>query len=171
MTAAGDLAEFDAEFPELFLAAFRLANRMLGDRAAAEDVAADALTIALVRWRRVGGLPYRTAWVLRVTGNLALKVARRRDRREVRETVIEDPGFEHDSTLRLALVAALAALPRRQRDAVVLRYLAGRNEREVAEALGVSPGTVKTHTHRGLAALRRSLGSDLEEVDVAVSGC
>jgi RNA polymerase sigma factor (sigma-70 family) len=164
-----DTAVFDEQFPELFMASFRLAYRMLGDRAAAEDVAADALTIALVRWRRVGPLPYRLAWVLRVTGNLGLKAARRRDRLRVVDAgdiASAEDGFERDATLRVTLTSALAGLPRRQRDAVVLRYLGGRSEREIAEALGVSSGTVKTHTSRGLAALRAALGSDYEEVDV-----
>ena len=161
---------FDEAFPELFLASFRLAYRMLGDRASAEDVAADALTITLVRWRRVVDLPYRVAWVLRVTGNLALKAVRRRDRSGVPPTteIPAENDIERQATLRLALAAALARLPRRQRDAIVLRYLSGMNEREVADVLGVTSGTVKTHTHRGLAALRQTLGPDFEEADVVV---
>jgi RNA polymerase sigma-70 factor (sigma-E family) len=163
-----DERSFDDAFPELFLSAFRLAHRMLGDRAIAEDVAADALAITLERWRRVAPLPYRTAWVLRVTANLALRSAKRRDRAPVvaeRDRPVE--GFERDVDLRLALRAALARLPRRQRDVVILRYLCGLSEKDIAEMLGVSSGSVKTHTHRGLAALRRTLGPDVEEAGLA----
>ncbi len=67
------------------------------------------------------------------------------------------------ATLRLALVSALRSLPRRQRQAVVLRYLTGLRPEEVALTLGVSPGTVSTHLRRGLGALRLRLGSDFRE--------
>jgi len=62
--------------------------------------------------------------------------------------------------LRIALVQALRRLPRRQREAVALRYLVDLPDREVAAALGVSVGSVKVHLHRGLASLRSSLGSN-----------
>ena len=60
------------------------------------------------------------------------------------------------------MAGALAALPRQQRAVLVLRYLEDLPEAEVASLLGCSVGTVKTHAHRGLRALRRSLG-DLDE--------
>jgi RNA polymerase sigma factor (sigma-70 family) len=56
--------------------------------------------------------------------------------------------------MRAALVEALCSLPRRQREALALRYLADLPEAEVAAALGVSAGSVKTHLHRGIAQLR-----------------
>ena len=59
---------------------------------------------------------------------------------------------------RLDLQRALRDLPKRQRDVVVLRYVADQPEDAVAAALGVSVGTVKTHASRGLAALRARLG-------------
>ena len=158
---------FDDEFPALFLRAFRLAHRILGDRAAAEDVAADALAVALARWHRVAPLPHREAWVLRVAGNLAVKAAKKRDR----IAPVAVPGaitFDDHSAVRLALADALAQLPARQREAVVLRYLSGLSESEVARLTGVSNGTVKTHLHRGIQALRARLGPTFEEVDLAV---
>ena len=62
-----------------------------------------------------------------------------------------------DTALRMDLVELLRGLPRRQREVVVLRYLADRSEQETADALGCSTGTVKQHAHRGLASLRSSL--------------
>jgi RNA polymerase sigma factor (sigma-70 family) len=56
------------------------------------------------------------------------------------------------------VIAALADLPRRRREAIVLRYWLDLPEREIAAAMGVSPGTVKSHVSRGLAALARTLG-------------
>lgn len=58
---------------------------------------------------------------------------------------------------RLDLVEGLRRLPRRQREVVALRYLADVSEAETARLLGCSTGTVKTHAHRGLAALRLGL--------------
>jgi RNA polymerase sigma factor (sigma-70 family) len=65
--------------------------------------------------------------------------------------------------LRLALVAALIRLPRRQRETIVLRYLCDLPEADAALALGVSAGTVKTHLHRALASLRANIGAEFEE--------
>ena len=165
----GVAGAFDDEFPTLFLRAFRLAHRMLGDRAAAEDVAADALGLTLARWHRVAPLPHREAWVLRVTGNLALKEAGKRGRRHP-PTAVEMASFDDHSALRIALVEALSKLPARQREAVVLRYLSGLTDAEVAAATGVSLGTVKVHVHRGIRALRTALGPTFEEVGLAVDG-
>lgn len=55
------------------------------------------------------------------------------------------------------VVDAVRALPRRQRDCVVLRFYADLSDREIAEAVGISPGSVKTHLHRARAALATSL--------------
>ena len=57
------------------------------------------------------------------------------------------------------VIAALAALPARRREAIVLRYWLDLPEREIAAVMGVSPGTVKSHLSRGLAALAWTLGS------------
>ena len=63
-----------------------------------------------------------------------------------------DPATSHDEVDELADV--LATLPYRQRAAVVLRYYEDRSEADIAELLGVRPGTVKSLLHRGLARLR-----------------
>lgn len=146
---------FVAAFDELYPPAVRLAARILGDQPSAEDVAAEALSRAYARWSKVANLPYRDAWVLRVAGNLAIDAVRRRRPRHAPPLAAQ---FEDASALRLALAAALAQLPSRQREAVVLRYLGGYSEAEVSAALGISPNSVKTHLQRGLTALRFRLG-------------
>jgi RNA polymerase sigma factor (sigma-70 family) len=159
---------FEAAFDDLFPRAVRLANRMLGDRAAAEDVAAEALARAYARWPKVGGLSYRDGWVLKVATNLSIDRLRRRVP-EVWPQVEAD--FEDGVELRMALNAALVTLAPRQREAVALRYLGGLSDQEVALALGISLGSVKTHIHRGLKGLRSRLGAGLEEVTpLAVDG-
>lgn len=152
---------FDEAFDELFPRAVRLAARLLGDRAAAEDVAAEALARAYARWSKVGGLPYRDGWVLKVATNLAIDRLRRRPP-EVAPARNDD--FADAIELRMALNAALLTLAPRQRQALALRYLGGLSDREVAQALGISLGSVKTHIHRGLKSLRARLGTGLEEV-------
>jgi RNA polymerase sigma factor (sigma-70 family) len=59
---------------------------------------------------------------------------------------------------RRQVLAALARLPRRRRELLVLRYYLGLSEAEIAAVLGISPGTVKSTAARGLAALARDLG-------------
>jgi RNA polymerase sigma factor (sigma-70 family) len=73
------------------------------------------------------------------------------------------PSAEHGALVRLersAVVAGLHKLPGRQPEAIVLRYYADLSESEVAAAMGISRGAVKSHTARGMAALRTDLGRD-----------
>jgi RNA polymerase sigma factor (sigma-70 family) len=72
----------------------------------------------------------------------------------------DEPSAEHGAMAlleRTAVVAALRALPERQREAIVLRYYADLSEAQIAGAMGISRGAVKSHTARGMAALRTTL--------------
>lgn len=165
---SGEHDDFEAYFAALYPRARSVALRIVASVPDAEDVAAEALARALVRWRRVGELSYRDAWVLRVATNLALDLVRRGRPPATRsDTAVRGP--EEDVVLRLALVEALNRLPLRQRQAVVLRHLAGLPEAEVAASLGVSPNTAKKHLQRGLAALRARLGPQTEEMDIGLA--
>ncbi len=146
----------------------RVAFKVLGDSTAAEDAAAEAFARALASWRRVGALPHRDAWILRVTTNVAVDMARKRERgRRAAEQLAPTVPSVVDGgppLTRMALVTALDGLPRRQREVVTLRYLADLSDDDVASCLGVSVGTVHRHAHRGLEALRARFDSpDLEE--------
>lgn len=160
MRSTEEAADFRAAFHELYPQARHLAYRILGHPADAEDAAAEALTRALLAWKRVGRLDYREAWVLRVTANVAIDMRRRRRPDPGEIEPIEDR--EESSAIRMALSAALSALPRRQREVIVLRHLVGLRESEVAACLGVSVGSVKRHAHRAVDGLRRRLGDDWE---------
>src|SRR5690348_9096549 len=139
---------FDDSFAFLFAAAHRVAVRILGgDRQAAEDIAAEALARAYSHWRKIDGTPYRDAWVVKVATNLALNEVKRRPRGMEQQSAL---SIEDVTASRLALIEALHALPRRQREVVVLRHLSGLSELEVAEALNMGRGTVKTHLRRGM---------------------
>lgn len=143
------------------------AARLLGDRAEAEDVAQEAM---LRLWRiapdwRSGEAQVAT-WLYRVVTNLVTDRARMRRRRPA--TSLEDapeigdgqPGVE----MRLmaadrlaALDAALACLPDRQRQAVVLRHIEGLANPEIAEILGIGVEAVESLTARGKRALAAAL--------------
>lgn len=150
---------YEDAYPELFLAAMRLAYRILRDRDAAEDVAAEALARTYARWRTVRVLEHRQAWVLRVAANLAIDVIRRRPA-PPQLLIVDD--FEDSAEWRVALGEALSSLPMRQREALVLHYFGGLSEVEASKAMGIEPSSVRTHVQRGLAALRRSLRPDFD---------
>ena len=163
-TSTDEHPEFEAEFDRLFGRAFAVARRLTGDASVSEDIAAEALVRTYVHWRRVRTFEHREAWVARVATNLAIKATRRRG--AAGETVTADTTDA--TTLRLALVDALDRLPRRQREAVALRYLADLSIDEVARTLGVSAGTVKQSVHRALQTLRSQLGTDLALINEEV---
>jgi RNA polymerase sigma factor (sigma-70 family) len=152
--------EFEAVYLDLFPRAATLAYRLLGNRTAAEDVAAEALARAYAKWPKVARLPHRDGWILRVAINLAIDATRKRSPAVVAPEPLD---ATEAAIIRMALIGALQELPRRQRQAVALRFLSGLPEREVAEALGVSAGTASAHVRRGLDSLRSRLGQDFRE--------
>lgn len=149
---------FDDEFDELASLAYRTAFRILGSRGDAEDIAQDTLAKALVRWSRVQG--HARAWVCRVAMNESIGVLRHRKRRRRFGDTQGSPASADTDIERLDLQRALLALPERQRDVLALRYLADLSESDVAHALGISVGTVKTHAHRALSTMRSRMADD-----------
>jgi DNA-directed RNA polymerase specialized sigma24 family protein len=93
--------------------------------------------------------------VLRVVSNLAIRAFAKRIPTTADAEVV---ALGDVAILRVTLAQALRALPARQRDAVVLRYLVDMSEDGVAQTLGVAPGTVKSHLHRAVTRLRTTLG-------------
>ncbi len=151
-------ASFDDAFDRLYPQARALAHRVVRDAGSAEDVAAEALARAYSRWRRLSTTDHVDAWVLRVAGNLAIDAMRRK------RPLLSGAGVTTDSdgiALRLTLADALRQLPRRQREVLVLRFLADLRQHDVALALGITEGAVKAHAHRGLLTLRSRLGDSV----------
>jgi RNA polymerase sigma-70 factor (sigma-E family) len=153
-----DLA-FEEAFEDLYVRAYGVAYQLLGRRSESEDVAQETLARAFVRWRRIRG--YAEAWVVRVAGNLAIDGWRRRQRVDTDASTdrygATAPGPDGQ---RVDLHRALDTLSRRQREVIVLRFLADLPEADVAKALGCSVGSVKQHASRGLATLRTSMAVD-----------
>lgn len=131
-----------------------------GDTQDAEDCAAEAFARAYSRWDEVGAYRSPAAWVVRTAVNLHI------DRhRHHRTTLRLLPDLAQDEAappdplpLDPALVAALRALPERERQVVALRILLGLSGDETADELGITAGSVGTHLHRALAALRPVVG-------------
>jgi RNA polymerase sigma-70 factor (sigma-E family) len=145
-------------WPRLMRTAFLLT----GEQHAAEDLVQSTLEQVFVAWRKVGSADDPEAYVRRVMINAHA----RRHRRKLKEFLAP----RHDSGLvrevpdtgdriaqaddRSALLKALAQLPPRQREAVVLRYWEDLTETQAAEAMGCSVGTVKSNAAKGIAKLR-----------------
>ncbi len=153
--------DFELAFDRLFRVAYRAAYPILGNREEAEDCAQEACARALVRWSVI--VDHAEPFVARVAINQAIDRGRKLTRG--RRIVIESPEWGTDEHVaferRRLLVEALGKLPRRQREAVALRYLADLPERDVAEALGWSLGTVKSTVSRGLDRLHALMGPSM----------
>lgn len=157
------------DFDELFRAEYRQlcaeTALILGDRDAAADVVQDAFEQAFTRWARVRRYDRPGAWVRRV----AVREAVRRVRRETRRGPIErtwgarrPEDASSGSAQRLAVLAAVGALPPQQRAAVVLHYFADLSVAEVGAAIGCSASTAKVHLHKA----RQRLGIVLADAEV-----
>jgi len=163
MAASDELPEdFAAVFDDLAAIAYRVAYRIVGQREDARDLAQETLARAYARWRRIHD--YAPAWVSRVAANLALDQVRRGPRSGSAPLPEQAAADDHsrDVAARRELVELLEELPRRQREVVVLRYVADLSEADVARVLGCANGTVKKHASRGLAALRAQLRPEPE---------
>jgi RNA polymerase sigma-70 factor (sigma-E family) len=151
-----DFTEFVAQRTH---ALFRVAYALTGDQHAAEDLLQNALAKAAMRWSRVEG--DGEAYVKRILYRDCVSVWRWRSRR--RETLMAtlpdlSAHADVDPDLRMLLIDALRRLPPRQRAVLVLRYLDDMSEKQVAELLGCSPGTVGSQASRALDKLRRTVG-------------
>jgi RNA polymerase sigma-70 factor (sigma-E family) len=135
----------------------RYADLLCGDRGRAEDLVQHALVKTYLAWSRVAGGNPET-YARTVISHANIDWWRRRRWRETPTEVVPDraTGADHatDYVRRDAVMRALGKLTRRERSMVVLRFLYGMTEPEVAAELGCAVGTVKSGTARGLAKLR-----------------
>lgn len=161
--SAMDTIDFADAFDDLWAAGYRVAFRLLGDREEAADCAQESCVRACARWPRLVRAGDPTPWVVRVSANLAIDRWRRARRMPDPGVALVASDAARGIAERVDLHAALRALPRRQREVVVLRFVADLTEADVARALGVSLGTVKQHGSRGLAALRLALAPNVAD--------
>jgi RNA polymerase sigma-70 factor, ECF subfamily len=159
------------EFEELYTSAFgRLVGQLFlvtGDLHEAEEVVQEAFTRAAGRWQQLRDYELPETWVRRVAINLATD-GRRRVRRRLAvlsqldaEATAVVPPISVDG---LAVAAALATLPRRQRQVVVLHHVLDLPVQEVARQLAVPVGTVKSRLARARSALAVQLDTEIDQV-------
>ena len=141
----------------------RLAFLLIHDHGRAEELVQDAFVAVHGRWNRLRDTQNALAYLRRAVVNRARSELRHRgvvDRHPVQ------PPRPHESaedtavaaSLRTDLLAALDRLPRRQREVLLLRYYLDLSEAEIADSLRISRGSVKSHSSRGIAALRSVWG-------------
>ncbi|HVW79565.1 MAG TPA: SigE family RNA polymerase sigma factor [Mycobacteriales bacterium] len=143
----------------------RTGRLLAPDAASAEDLVQSALLKTYARWRSVRD---PGAYTRAVLTRLALRSGRRRWRAEVPTADLpEIAGPDEAAGIGSAdeVRRLLAQLPRHQRAVIVLRFYCDFSEAEIAEVLRCSPGTVKSRTHRALAALRATAADSDLEVD------
>ena len=168
MTSRGAAAERagDDVLVDLYRAHYRslvrLAALLLDDVSTSEEVVQDAYIRMHGAWRRINdpekALPYLRTTVV----NLSRSRMRRRQvaERHAPKPMPDAPSAEYGAISlaeRDAVVAALRELPPKQREALVLRFYGDLTEADIAAAMGCSQGAVKSHLHRGKAALARHL--------------
>lgn len=159
-----DRADYTAFVAARHAALFRTAYLITGDYHLAEDLLQAALSKAFLSWSKVSAARSPEAYVRRIIANQSVSWLRRRSSGELPTAELEHATtagherrvVESDETWR-----ALATLPRQQRAVLVLRYYEDMSEAEIADALRISPGTVKAHASRGLRSLARLLGADM----------
>lgn len=138
-----------------------------GDRLIAEELAQETLAKVCLRWRSVQKMANPEAWMFRVAINLANSYFRRMAAERKAKARFGPVSHypDPDPTDAIAVRQALADLPQRQRAVLVLRFYADLSVREVAEALDIPEGTVKTLTRRALKRLGDSINPfELKEV-------
>jgi RNA polymerase sigma-70 factor, ECF subfamily len=162
------------DFDDLYAAHFMPLTTQLyayfGDRQEAQDVVQEAFCRALARWKTISTYEEPVAWVRRVAWNLATSNARRARvamafRRRQLPEYAPAPGPD-----RVALIRALRTLPHRQRQAVVLHYVADLPLIEIADTMQVSVGTVKSWLHRARTALAEQIDPARSQTEEALHG-
>jgi RNA polymerase sigma-70 factor (sigma-E family) len=143
----------------------RSAILMTGNRHAGEDLLQSALEKAWLNWSKVARADHPELYVRRIMLNEYLRGRRRRWQGEIatgeidERVLIDDLSFQGVED-RAGLQAALAQLPRGQRAVLVLRFFDDLSEAQTADLLGVSPGTVKSQSSKGLTKLRTLLAPE-----------
>jgi RNA polymerase sigma-70 factor (sigma-E family) len=140
----------------------RLAVMLVHDVQTAEEVVQDAFEAMHLAWRRLRDSQKALSYLRQTIVNRSRSVLRHRKVVEMHapKPAPDEQSAEHAAlTLieRSAVTSALRSLPARQREAVVLRYYGDFSEADIAKAMGISRGAVKSHTARAMAALKSTL--------------
>ena len=148
----------------------RMATALTADPGLAEDIVQDVLARAYRRWPSISELDQPHAYVRRMVVNEYLSWRRRWARITPRaniESPATVPDHAEQHAERAALMDHIARLSPRQRAVLALRFYEGLRDDEVAQILGCSAATVRSHVSRGLAELRVQLGAPLAALATA----
>lgn len=154
---AGDAAAFAALYYRHRDWVVRLARRFTGSDQDALDVLQDTFSYVLKKLPRLRLTACMTTFLYPVVRNLSISIARKRKRRRREDRDMDAlpaaPADDPDAT-RTELAAAMASLPDAQREVLLMRFVDDMALAEIAEALGIPLGTVKSRLHNALRALR-----------------
>jgi RNA polymerase sigma-70 factor (sigma-E family) len=142
----------------------RLSVLLVRDVGTAEEVVQDAFVAVHARWSRLREPEKALAYLRQAVVNGSRSTLRHRAvvaRHAAAERLVDAPDPTPASDRREAVLDAMRALPDRQREVLALRYYLDLTEADIADALGISRGAVKSHASRGAAALRALLQEDL----------
>jgi RNA polymerase sigma-70 factor (sigma-E family) len=149
-------------YQEHYKQLLRIAILLVDDRASAEDIVQDAYVRVFDSRSRLRDPDKALAFLRQAVLNRARSMLRRRMIAKKYQPKLATQDSQPDDTGRgvdrAVLAAALAQLPRRQREAVVLRYYADLSEARTAEVMGCSQGAVKSYCSRGVSRLSNLLG-------------
>jgi RNA polymerase sigma-70 factor (sigma-E family) len=155
----GEYAEFVSARGTALL---RTAHLLARGPADAEDLLQTALVKTYLSWPKLRDVAAAEAYTRRVLVNTSVSWWRlRRNRDEQPAAFLPDQHVAHPAAAlgeRAVMIAALWQLSPQQRAVLVLRFYEDQSEAQIAETLGLAPGTVKSHSSRGLARLRELLG-------------
>jgi len=159
------MISFEAFYRNEYRAMLGIARALASDTTSAEDLVQEAFISAHRRWDRVSQYDSPQAWVRRVLINRATSL-RRRLSSELRALARTGPAGAAPPDLSVETSEVwdeVHRLPRRQQQAIVLHYVAQLSMVEIADVMGCSQGTVKSHLHRARESLRSSLAAWDEE--------
>jgi RNA polymerase sigma-70 factor (sigma-E family) len=145
---------------------FRTAYLMTGDYQRAEDVLQSSLVRVYQRWPRIDAMANPVGYAHRVVTSQAVSWWRRRSSHEAPLQTSDEPAWNgrvEDVAEHERVWQAVLSLPRRQRAVTVLRYYEDLTEAQIADTLGMAPGTVKSHSHAASRRLAELLGEPMVE--------
>ena len=172
MTPRGATWDADTAVEQLYAAHWRqlvrLSVLLVRDLGTAEEVVQDAFVALHDRWSRLREPERALAYLRQSVVNRSRSVLRHRTVEAKHAPLPGVAPAADDGALAQArrdvVLEAMRRLPERQREVVALRYYLDLSEADIAETLGISRGAVKSHSFRGLAALKLSLGPLTEDV-------
>lgn len=152
-----DLRAFEAFYRASFESVLSASIAFCGDKELAREATQEAFSRCLARWARLSGRQWREGWVMKTAFNYCRRHLRRR---RLQESIVKRSQGPRSYDLGVPdsdLVAAIKRLPIRQREAILLYYIADHPVAAVAEVMGVSEGAVKAHLFKAREFLRQEL--------------